>query len=289
MNRNERNGKSLAAVFNKIENSTWSLLECKLNLGRLLKKHGDNGFAVISASKNPQEHPEWDNEKKSAELESDIQSKGYSYTVGWGGYEGIEDDSYNASYEKSFIVYNYVSDDNWHQDKREGDIDDLKAFAIDMCGKFEQESVYFKAPGEPPVWLDESGKVVSKRSSDKVWKNDPNMPYFTSLKDEKAIEDELREKWRHIYKVVLNYSNKPYDEKEFEEFFQNNKGKRSYTDEKGKVWKVGEIGRRYTADIESALELLSSLGIERVNRRALGFQGSYRQDCRGELALRRDK
>jgi hypothetical protein len=287
MNRNERNERSLNAVFN-LERSTLSLLECKLNLDRLLKKHGGNGFAIISACKNPEEYPDWNNEKKSAELEKAIQDAGYSYTTAWGGYEGIDNDSYNASYEKSFIVYNYVSHDNWHQDKQAGGIGELRNFAVTMCKRFEQESVYFKAPNEAPVWLDENGNVVSKRSSEKVWKNDPNMPYFTSLKGEKGVEGELREKWKHIYKVILNYGNKPYKEEEFEKFFQEHKGERSFTDEKGKVWNIDSIGRRYTADIESAFSLLSSLGIERVAKRALGFQAAYRQDCRGEIGVRAD-
>lgn len=45
---------------------------------------------------------------------------------------------------------------NWKQ---------LKQFAIMMCGKYKQDSVYIQAPGEAPVYMNEKGEVTSKRSS----------------------------------------------------------------------------------------------------------------------------
>lgn len=279
MNGYERNQRNLNTVLNNRLPDVYSLIECKINLERLIKKHGDNGFAIISACKNPEEYPDWNNEEHSDKLEKDIQNEGYSYTVGWGGYEGIDNDTFNASYEKSFIVYNYISHDNWHNDKEIGDINRLREFAVDMCRKYQQESVYFKEEGKPPVWLNEEGQVVSKRSSDKIWKNDASKPFFTSLKDESAVDKELREKLKHFYKIQIQKENRPYNEDEFEEFYQKNKGNRDI---------VKNLGRRYTADIESAYDVFMSCGINFINRQALGFQSRYRQACRGEIGIRPD-
>lgn len=181
---------------------TYSIIECKMNLERLIQKLGDNGFAIISACKSPIEHPEWDNEKQSDELEKEIQSKGYSYTVGWGGYEGIQNDSY----KKSFIVYNYISSDTWHENKEAGDTHVLREFAVKMCAKYQQEYVYFKEPGKAPLRINENDLAANGCLS----------------------------------------------------------------------------------DIESAYDVLSSCGIKFVNKRALGFQARYRQDCRGEIGVTPD-
>ena len=214
MNGHEMNQRSVNAIFGKYSiSNSYSIIECKTNLEHLIKKHGDNGFAIISAFKNPNEYPEWDNEEKSNALENDIQNEGYSYTVGWGVYKAIEDDSYNASYEKSFIIYNYISTDNWHENKKAGDVNALRDFVIRMCAKYDQKSAYLKEPGKPPVLLDGNGETTSRQSSDKA---------------------------------------------------------------------------RYTADIESAYDILSSCGIQFINKQALGFQAKYRQACRGEIGIRRD-
>ena len=150
----------------------------KVTLDRIIKKHGDNGYVIISANRSDMEEERNDSATKS--LIMDITQSGYSYLPVYGGYRntsnGVED-----SYEPSFIVFNY------DVDGEERDFKDLYEFALSMCDKYEQHSVLIKAPDLPPVWKDKDGNTVSKRSSNKVWKNDPSKEYFTSLKPRSQV------------------------------------------------------------------------------------------------------
>ena len=85
-------------------------------------------------------------------------------------------------FEPSFIVFNYTNDG------KERDFEQLRQFALDICGKYEQHSVMIKYPDAAPTWEDKNGNMVSKRSSKKYWKNDPTKEYFTSLQSKEDIE-----------------------------------------------------------------------------------------------------
>ena len=182
------------------------LLEA-FNLGKI-QKHGQDGFVVISAnrsnvtSSNPSNdltkpYLNWckkkqlkPTEKSEAEflktrnakaddtLLKDIRSKGYTYSMTYGGYHGS--DEIADSYEPSFVVYNH---------KKSGEVSDwneLFAFAISACKKFHQDSVYVQAPNEAPNYYDANGRVVNTKSSKNFKLNRGNEEFYTTTKREKS-------------------------------------------------------------------------------------------------------
>ena len=112
------------------------------------------------------------------QLKSDINSAGFSYTPVYGGYHG--QDSVVDSYEPSYVVYCY--DRNGQQ----RDFQDLLQFALQMCRKYSQESVYVQAPGEPPVYMDADGNQMNSSSSDNFKFNRNQEEFFTTTKRDKS-------------------------------------------------------------------------------------------------------
>lgn len=118
------------------------------------------------------------NAEKDGELRQDIRTAGYSYTPVYGGYHGKN--SIKDEYEPSYIVYNYKQGDD-----NPGDFFELEAFAVDMCRKYKQESVYVQVPGDSPKYLDRNGNQVNMFSSDKFKFNDDDQEFYTTAKREK--------------------------------------------------------------------------------------------------------
>lgn len=106
------------------------------------------------------------------ELKKDIHKAGFSYTPVYGGYHGK--DGVEDSYEPSYVVYCY---DRTGQLR---DFKDLLDFALKMCRKFKQESVYVQAPGEPPVYLDGQGNQINTSSTNNFKFNRGNETYYTT-------------------------------------------------------------------------------------------------------------
>ena len=119
------------------------------------------------------------NAKADKELLQDIKSAGYSYSPVYGGYHGTDD--VQDSYEPSYVVYNYKrGDDN------PGDFYELEQFAIDMCKKYGQESVYVQEPNSAPKYLDGDGNQVNMFSSSDFKLNRPEEQFFTTTKRDKS-------------------------------------------------------------------------------------------------------
>ena len=146
------------------------LLE-KITIDRLMKKHGNNGFIIISANRS--DESEEYNVQNTQELITDLKSSKYSYLPVYGGYKGT--DGVTDKYEPSFIVFNYDKNGepkNWEQ---------LRNFAIYLCDKYAQDSVFVQGPNESPNYLDANGNQTNSRSSKNIIKNDLNQEYFTSF------------------------------------------------------------------------------------------------------------
>ena len=146
------------------------LLE-RITVDRLMKKHGDNGFVIVSAHRS--DKPDERNTKATQALIQDLKDSGFSYLPTYGGYKGS--DGVTDNFEPSFVVFNYDESGNpteW---------EDLHRFALDTCAKYEQDSVYVQAPGEAPEYQDEEGNRVNSTSSRDYAKNDLTQPYFTSM------------------------------------------------------------------------------------------------------------
>ena len=151
------------------------LIESNIKLYNLLKgKHAEKGYGIVSACRGTEDFVT--NRQRTKELAMDIKVAGYSYMPVYGGY--IEDDN-GEVLEASFVVFNY----NNHGIS--GDFADLESFLIDMCSKYNQDSVLICEPESVPKYYDRNGNVVSDpdKSSRNVKVNDKKEPYFTQMKD----------------------------------------------------------------------------------------------------------
>lgn len=114
------------------------------------------------------------NKNADSELANDLRQSPYAFTPVYGGYHGQDDIS--DSFEPSFIVYNHSKNDskaylNWN---------DLLKFAISLCQKYKQDSVYVQAPNEPPVYIGQDGSVKSSSSTTNFKINDYDQEFFTT-------------------------------------------------------------------------------------------------------------
>ena len=203
-----------AGEFVKQERNVMPLSESSLN--RMLE-HGKTGMVIISANRseiddnNPalslasdfdeyihkkypggdkdldadavyDEGREWlrhRNARADKELLRDIKAAGYSYTPVYGGYHGgngVED-----SYEPSYVVYNYKKGSD-----NPGDFYELERFAIEMCRKYKQESVYVQEPDSAPKYLDGEGNQVNMFSSKDFKLNRDQEKYYTTTKRDRS-------------------------------------------------------------------------------------------------------
>ena len=180
-----------------VERNVRYLSESSLNR---MMEHGKSGMVIISSnrsaidSENPEQslrdeyntsHIESEDEflmrrniEADEELKRDIRAAGYSYSPVYGGYHGTDD--VQDIYEPSYVVYNY------NLKGEPGNFNDLEQFAVNMCRKYKQDSVYVQRPGEPPVYLDANGNQVNVSSSDNFKFNRDDEMFYTTSKREKS-------------------------------------------------------------------------------------------------------
>ena len=198
-------------IIREVERYVMPLTETSLNR---MMKHADNGMVILSACRSeidssmPElslrdefeqdaefvgglksidsdalydfEH-DWlkrRNARKDKELRKDIEAAGYSYTPVYGGYKGRDD--VQSSYEPSYVVYNY------YKGGEPGDFEDLKQFALDMCAKYGQDSVYVEEPGQAPNYLDKNGNQINTASTKDTKFNRDDEMFFTTISRDKT-------------------------------------------------------------------------------------------------------
>ena len=198
-------------IVDEVERYLMPLTETSLNR---LMHHGEDGMIILSAARSEveSENPRLDltdefnqameavgglksidsdalydvkkdwlkrrNAKKDQQLRNDIREAGYSYTPVFGGYKGT--DNVVSSYEPSYVVYNrFVGG-------QRGDFKDLERFGIDMCRKYNQDSIYLQKPGEAPIYVDDQGNQVSTSSSKNFKFNRPGEMFFTTTSRDKT-------------------------------------------------------------------------------------------------------
>ena len=181
VNRNEIMGIIYdKCIMNKRYVSIDRIIRSNIRLYDLIKgKHAEKGYVIVSAcrdSSNP--GMKFENRKNTNKLKADIQKARYSYMPVYGGY--VEDDN-GEVLEQSFIIFNYNRDGEF------GDFEDLKSFAIMLCGRYNQDSVLICEPGKVPMYYNRNGEVVSApdKSSSNVKINDMKQPYFTEFGNKK--------------------------------------------------------------------------------------------------------
>ena len=202
---------SIKEVIDKNGKRLFLITEAGINR---IMKHGEHGMIIISANRsdidsdspmvslrdeynnwcrinqvNPEDKEQkqtWlNNRNKEAEeqLKNDLKKSPFAYTPVYGGYHGT--DSVVDSYEPSFIVY-------CHGKKYSADyepFDKLYSFAVEMCRKYKQDSVYIQPPGEAPFYVDGNGNKISGSSTKNFKINRDNEEYFTTDKRKKGDVD----------------------------------------------------------------------------------------------------
>lgn len=148
----------------------------EVSMMRLIGPHAQSGYVGISA---------WDNEGKSLaenkrnheSLRADIKKHGFSYANTYGGYKYPEG---RVDLEQSYLVFPFIYKNG---EKIDVPFEELKDFALQMCGKYDQHSVLIKGEGDAiPVYLDRNGNKVNKRASNLYWLDNLKKEAFTSLK-----------------------------------------------------------------------------------------------------------
>lgn len=162
-----------------------------MNTSAIYKRHGKHGMVIISANRSNK--PKEVNDANAKRLIADIQKEHFRYMPVYGGYrgkDGVEDD-----YEPSFLVFPFDT-----VKKEWVDFNKLQSFAVAMCGKYEQDSVFVMRPDQAPNYLNKSGEKVNSKSSKEIAFNDLTKEFFISFKDkessEKEQEDALKKKFR---------------------------------------------------------------------------------------------
>lgn len=216
--------------FYRIEsNKNAPVLLEKITLNRIIDKHGNNGFISISANRS--DKPQEENDANTQQLIRDIKQNNFGYLPVYGGYRNTETGE-EAEYEPSFIVFNFDSNG------KPRNFEDLKNFAIAMCGKYNQDCVLIKAPNKNAIYVNDKGEKVNDKETSTVWKNDATKPFFTSIKDENSVNDEITAKISHAYKQYCAKQGIAPTKNGFEKF----------ANEYNKAT-IGNIGRRFTYDI----------------------------------------
>lgn len=177
-----------------------------------IMKHGEHGFVILSACRSEidngkpeclledeynqwlQENDKTDDDDSKVEflkqrtqicdkmLEKDIRNMGFAYSKVYGGYHPNNMDQPDK-FEPSYIVYNHERND----ESFFGDFIALEAFAMKMCQKYRQDSVYIQHPNELPVYMNSNGDIIGKAENNVVKINRDDEVYFTTVNRSKKF------------------------------------------------------------------------------------------------------
>lgn len=159
----------------------------EVNAKSLIDRHSKDGYVIISPCRgyadfgldgsNPadKEKLAYINNQRIKELVSILKQTDFSYTPTYGGFiENQGKENEENVYERSFVVYNH------HKDGSVGDFKDLYQFALEMCKKYNQDSVLIKAPNGNPQYVKQDGEVDFGFDGDVAF-NDVQQEFFTDL------------------------------------------------------------------------------------------------------------
>lgn len=173
----------LACYYNILSNNKEPRLLTEATINRILTKHSNSGFIIVSANRTDKTKKENDmhrNSEVQAELKNtksliaDIRKSGYSYFPVYGGYKGM--DGMVDKYEPSFFITNYKGK------TLQDNFDKLFDLGVKICNKYNQDSVLVKAPNDVPKYIDRNGNVVGKeKQNGNVSINRIEKEYFTAL------------------------------------------------------------------------------------------------------------
>lgn len=172
------------------------------SLNRLQEIHRKNGYAIVSACRN--EFSKNENEYRTNQLKEIIQNSPFSFKKVLGGFiETKKDGTKQEVKESSFIIYNYDKNGNVVEK------DKLFKFALQICKKFNQDSILYSEKGDKPRYYTKQGKVDSSFSKTGFTFNDKTQQYFTDFSKNKRFTlnweepKEDRRKMTHRAKNII--------------------------------------------------------------------------------------
>lgn len=159
----------------------------ELNAKSLIEKHSKDGYVIISPCRGYDEfgidrnQPNANqllaqaNKPRIKELIELIKKSNFSYTPVYGGFiENLGEENEENVYERSFVVYPYDKQGKLHP------FEELKAFAVEMCAKYNQDSVLIKEPNSAPKYVNREGETDFELGNNVTF-NDFAEEYFTDL------------------------------------------------------------------------------------------------------------
>lgn len=145
------------------------------SLNRIIDKHGYNGYAIVSAYRNDKTPAE--NRENHLALIDDVNKAGFAYMKMFGGFiEDINTDNPIEVKEPVLFITNFKRGSV----KPLENTDELKKLAMDLCVKYNQDSILFKDIDSEPKYIDKEGNVDFEFSGN-LSTNNTSEPYFTSI------------------------------------------------------------------------------------------------------------
>jgi len=153
----------------------------EVTLNRILSKHFNDGFIIITADRSEITDANERNVRYK-NLKSDIASAGYPYIPVFGGYKETDPNTgamYDApSFERGLLIPNHKALSN---QTRDDDGSGLINLGKKLASKYDQESFLYKPMGEgnESYWIDRNGNTVAEFNGLTV--NDISKEFFTKL------------------------------------------------------------------------------------------------------------
>ncbi len=163
----------LKEIFNREANNSPMPLLNEVTVNRLLGKHYDSAFVIVSASRP--ENTAQENNQLTKELLLKLKNNPYSYIPIFGQFI-TNKGSVNEQlfYETSFLILNF------NKDKEELPFEGLKTLGLEICSEFSQKTILVKSPDGNPKTLTRNGEVDIEFSGSLVI-NDLTQAYLKSL------------------------------------------------------------------------------------------------------------
>ena len=163
----------LKEIFNREANNSPMPLLNEVTVNRLLGKHYDSAFVIVSASRP--ENTAQENNQLTKELFLKLKNNPYSYIPIFGQFI-TNKGSVNEQlfYEISFLILNF------NKKGEELPFQDLKNFALEICSEFSPKTILVKSPDGNPKTLTRNGEVDIEFSGSLVI-NDLTQAYLKSL------------------------------------------------------------------------------------------------------------
>lgn len=163
----------LKEIFNREANNSPMPLLNEVTVNRLLGKHYDSAFVIVSASRP--ENTAQENNQLTKELLLKLKNNPYSYIPIFGQFI-TNKGSVNEQlfYETSFLILNF------NKDKEELPFEGLKTLGLEICSEFSQTTILVKSPDGNPKTLTRNGEVDIEFSGSLVI-NDLTQAYLKSL------------------------------------------------------------------------------------------------------------